>query len=214
MNYLELIQRFWDFNNKNQIGSTGISMYLYLLKIGYENNVYDFHISDVMISRELRLTRKTVKNTKEKLNHFGLIEFETKNGLPCYYRLVLEYPLQISEPEKIEKARIEISQIFPKSENVEILSQQPIPILRQTSIPSFEEFIHYAQTLDRYDAELEFSIKEKYEMWVANGWNNSSDRPITSWKSSLKSILPYLKNEDNDDSLLISSIPNIKRPKN
>lgn len=212
MSYLELIQRFWDFNNKNQIGSTGISMYLYLLKIGYENNVYDFHISDVMMSRELRLTRKTVKNTKEKLNYFGLIEFETKNGLPCYYRLVLEYPLQIFKPEKIENARIKICQILPKSENVEILSQESTPILCKTNIPSLKEFIHYAQTLYRYDSELEFSIKEKYEMWVANGWRNSSDRPITSWKSSLKSILPYLKNEDNDDSLLISSIPNIKRP--
>ena len=113
MTYLELIQRFWDFNHKNQIGSTGISMYLYLLKIGYEKESYDFHISDVGASKELGLTRKTIKSIKEKLKNFGLIEFQTKNGLPCYYRLLLDYPLKIAKLEKLQKVRIENSSFSP-----------------------------------------------------------------------------------------------------
>lgn len=215
MNYLELIRRFWDFNQKNQIGSTGISMYLYLLKVGYDREGYDFQISDVVVSKELGLTRKTIKSTKEKLKNFGLIEFQTKNGIPCYYRLLLDYPLQISEPELIKKVKIVKSLVSSESENIEIpsLVQASIPIITHKNIPSFDEFIGYAQTLETYETELDASIKEKYEVWLRNEWQNSSNRPITSWKSSLKSILPYLKKEDNDLQLSIANIPNIKRPK-
>lgn len=215
MTYLELIQRFWDFNHKNAIGSTGIAMYLYLLKIGYDNDRYDFHISDVGASKELALTRKTVKSTKEKLKNFGLIEFQTQNGLPCYYRLLLDYPLKIAEPEKIKKAKIVKSSDFLTAGSVEIPSQQqPSPPVRnQKNIPSFDEFIEYAQTLETYESELDSVIEKKYEFWVRNDWQNSSNRRITNWKSSLKSILPYMKAEDKNLQLSITNIPNIKRPK-
>lgn len=214
MTYLELIQRFWDFNHKNPIGSTGISMYLYLLKIGYEKDGYDFQVSDVGASKELGLTRKTVKSTKEKLKNFGLIEFQTKNGLSCYYRLLLEYPLQISEPELIENVKIEKSLVSATSRKVEIPQKQlSPPVINQKNIPSFDEFIEYAQTLEMYENELDASIREKYETWRHKEWQNNSDRPITNWKSSLKSILPYLKNVDKNLQLSITNIPNIKRPK-
>lgn len=217
MNYLELMQRFWDFSKINQIGSAGISMYLYLLKIGYEKKSYDFHISDVSASKELGLTRKTVKSTKEKLKSFGLIEFQTKNGLPCNYRLLLDYPLKIAKLEKIQKVRIENSSFSPTSGTAEILTtqkQQPSPfIINQKGIPRFDEFIEYAQTLEAYNAELDSDIKEKYETWLQNDWQNSSDRPITNWKSSLKSILPYMKSKDKKIQLSITTIPNINRPK-
>lgn len=214
MYYFELIHRFWDFNHKNQIGSTGISMYLYLLKIGYDNNRYDCHISDVAVSKELGLTRKTVKSTKEKLKKFGLIEFQTKNGFPCYYRLLLDYPLQIAEPEKREKVRIEKKSFSSDSEDIEIPSQQQPspPVINQKNIPTFNEFFEYAQTLKTYESDLDSVIKNKYETWIMNGWQNNSNRPITNWKSSLKSILPYMKNTDEDPQLSVSSIPNIRRP--
>ncbi len=34
------------------------------------------------------------KSTKEKLKLLGLIEFQTRNGLPCNYRILLNYPLK------------------------------------------------------------------------------------------------------------------------
>ncbi|WBX96506.1 hypothetical protein [Chryseobacterium gambrini] len=86
MYYLELIQRFWDFNKIVKISPTEIALYLYLLKIGYEKDRYDFKISDVELARELGLTRVTIKASKDKLKNRGLIQFQTSNGLPCYYR--------------------------------------------------------------------------------------------------------------------------------
>ena len=237
MYYLELIQRFWGFNKRRPIGSTAVSMYLFLLKTGYDKDRYDFQISDVIVSKELGLTRRTIKLTKVKLSDLGLIRFQTKNGFPCNYRLVLDYPLQISEPDKL--ITVEVISVPQKSEDMEIQSQTAIPIqdsfenilktiyqeneavteqspeqkADDNNIPTFEEFIRYAKTLESYEPLLDFDIKTKYEFWVNNNWKNSSDRPITNWKSSLKSALPFMKNALQKTQLSMQSIPNIKRPK-
>lgn len=233
MYYLELIQRFWDFNKNTNPGATAIAMYLYLLKIGKDNQSYDFRISDVVLSKELGLTRKTIKFTKEKLQNLGLIQFQTKNGLAGSYRLILNYPLHISVPKKIHKIKLPRESVFQEPEEGENPLQTNLPIHclpeigstqnRNSSlqpsndinsdIPDLIEFMAYAQTLEAYESQLDLSIKEKYKIWAENGWRNTSNRPITSWKSSLRNIVPYMKNDAIDTSILIQSIPNIKHPK-
>ena len=217
MDYLELIERFWDFNQVIPVGSSGIAVYLYLLKIGCDNNRYDFQVSDVAVGKALGLTGKTVKSTKEKLRNFGLIQFQARNGIPCNYRLIIDYPLEISEPENVMDEEMEIEQPIQKAAESAI----PIPSVSSTQttysefkiIPSLEEFMEYASTLEIYETELYPEIQSKYEDWKNNGWKNSSDRPITNWKSSIKSILPYLKSTEDNSQLSIQKIPNIKRPK-
>ncbi|MET3536825.1 hypothetical protein [Chryseobacterium limigenitum] len=244
MHYLELVQRFWDFNQKTSIGTTGISMYLYLLKIGSDNDSCDFQISDVVISIELGVTRKTVKSTKEKLRNLGLIQYQTPSGLACKYRLIEDYPSHISSPEIVHKEEIGKDESIQKivefgvslltgrpvqnlSENTNdqeieshlsqsIQSLQPQPTTQKgnnENIPSLEEFMTYAETLKIYAAELDSEIQSKYENWKNNGWKNSSDRPITNWKSSLKSTLPFMKGQMESHQLSLQSIPDIKRPK-
>ncbi|SHM78230.1 hypothetical protein SAMN05444360_11791 [Chryseobacterium carnipullorum] len=244
MHYLELMQRFWDFNQKTSIGTTGISMYLYLLKIGSDNDSCDFQISDVVISIELGVTRKTVKSTKEKLRNLGLIQYQTTSGLACKYRLIGDYPSQISSPEMVSKEEIGKEESIQKTveSGVSLLTDRPVQnfsentndheiesYLSQTiqssqpqptnqkgndeNIPSLEEFMTYAETLKIYEPELDSEIQSKYENWKKNGWKNSSDRPITNWKSSLKSTLPFMKGQTESHQLSLQSIPDIKRPK-
>lgn len=232
MYYLELIHRFWIFNQKISIGSTGISMYLYLLKIAYDNERYDFQISDVAISKELGLTRKTVKSTKEKLKNLGLIHFQTKNGLPGYYRLLLDYPLTVSEPKNVKKEELWKEEFIQKEDELVFPSPTvpPIQILSENTVqkvevqssrekahnqktPSWKEFIEYAQTLEIYDQQLDFEIQTKYESWKNNEWKNHAGRPITNWKSALKSALPFMKKTTEGSMHLLKSIPNINRPK-
>ena len=232
MYYLELLHRFWGFNQKISVGPTGISMYLYLLKIAYDNERYDFKISDVAISKELGLTRKTVKSTKEKLKSLGLIQFQTKNGLPCSYRLILDYPLPVSDPKNVKKEEIKKEEIIQKEEGLVFPSPtvSPIQILSENlnqedevqssrekgnnkNIPSWKEFIEFAQTLEIYNQQLDFEIQTKYESWKNNEWKNHADRPITNWKSVLKSALPFMKKTTESSMLSLKSIPNINRPK-
>ncbi|MEG1591283.1 hypothetical protein [Chryseobacterium sp.] len=236
MYYLELIQRFWDFNYENNVGSTVTAFYLYLLKEGFANERYDFKLSDVKISGELRLTRKTVKSTKEKLQILGLIEFQTRNGLPCNYRILLNYPLKptielavnpLGMEGFVDSYRMQLEDNFVDLEdNVAIPSMPKDPQigenlsfpssqrqLKNLDIPSFDEFLQYAQTLELYESTMNLFIKEKYKSWVDDGWINHSKRPITNWKSSLKSILPFLKDKNALNGFSIQSVPTIKRPK-
>ena len=250
---LELIQRFWDFNKKAKVSPTEVLLYFYLLKIGYENERYDFKISDVELGKELGLTRKTIKSTKEKLKNLGLIQFQSKNGLPSHYRLLLNYSIEI-EPEKLikneentiveKKQNREILEIFESilsaQNSVEVIkeieidnelkpssesSQKKKPELEQeqsqkqeqlnlknSKIPSLYQFMEYAKSLESYEPKIELSIREKYEIWKNNDWKNTSNRPISNWKSTLKSTLPYLRNRSGENSLSLQDIPNIKRP--
>ncbi len=254
MYYLELIQRFWDFNKTKKMSPTEVLLYFYLLKMGHENGRYDFKISDVELGKELGLTRKTIKTTKEKLKNLGLVQFQSKNGLPCHYRLLLNYSFEIESKKSIKKEestnvekdqKREILEIFesilPAPNSVELIEEveidndvkpssetlqqnQKIELeqeqkqereqlnLKNSKIPSLNEFIEYAKSLEGYESELELSISEKYESWINNGWKNTSNRPISNWKSTLKSTLPYLINKSEKNSLSLQDIPNIKRP--
>ncbi|KQT23736.1 hypothetical protein ASG22_06770 [Chryseobacterium sp. Leaf405] len=236
MYYFELIQRFWDYNTKKPIGSAAIAAYLFLLKTSNENDRYDFKISDVVVSRELGLSRKTVIKTREKLKNLGLIDFQTPKGHPCHYRILLNNSLQflVEDEKKVteqenddikteENDHIIVEELLQKElvseilqnnqpENNEALieSQQDH---KDIGFPSFSEFLDYAQTLNAFDPQLETGIREKYETWISNGWTNNLKRPITNWKSSLKSALPFINNSVDTDIFSAKSIPDIKRPK-
>jgi hypothetical protein len=99
----ELIERLWRFNENTRLGATAIVMYLYLLKLGEQNNSYVIKISDTVLSNILGIHRNTVKPFREKLKNFGLILYTTKNGFPCTYRILLNYSFESfkEESEKI-----------------------------------------------------------------------------------------------------------------
>jgi len=197
MYYLELIQKFWEFNRVVKISPTEISLYLYLLKIGHDNNRYDFKISDIELGRRLRLSSVTINTTKKRLESLGLIHFQTKKGLPCYYRLSLDYPFDIKLRDKKEKESSKIENSDPSKvldTNIKIeIKNTDIGI-----IPSINEFVDYAKTLDGFESSLEQAI--------------SSDRLISNWKLTLKSTLPFMKNSGENSSISFQDIPDIKRP--
>lgn len=211
MYYLELIQRFWEFNKIVKISPTGISLYMYLLKMGYEHNHYDFKISDLELGRELGLTRVTIRSTKEKLKKLGLIQYQTGKGVPCSYRLLLYYSFDTGskETEDIECSNDEIllqPTIIEATQKIEDQNNE------NKHIPSVEEFMEYAKTLANYGSQLDIGIREKYEGWIGKGWKNAFDRPISNWKATLKSALPYIQNSNSDPQVSLQDIPIIQRP--
>ncbi|MCL1689440.1 hypothetical protein CMT57_06220 [Elizabethkingia anophelis] len=231
--YLELIQRFWEFGPKARLSTTAIVVYLYLLKQARDNNGYNVVISDVMLSETLGLTRKTIKPAKEALRNLGLIQYESRKGLSCSYRIVLDYPLQVPGQEKVQQVEKNLqASIVEKSENSPLVEPSKIHIpktteqkestflynnvpepFKTTKGPSLEEFMTYAYTLDGYEGSMDLDIEEKYALWAGNGWRNNLGKPITNWKSSLKNILPYMKNKTDNGPLSVESIPSIRPPK-
>jgi hypothetical protein len=240
MKYRKLVQRFWEFNKENLIGSTAISLYLLLLNKSVENKNYDFKLSDVSISNELKITRKTVKVIKLKLKDFGLISFETNIGVACNFRIITDYSTRTENKEdkefkiltrksKFKKEKLlndnfqkyvsiseqsKINKKEPPFKESEIIDKTKIIIEKEIdqSIPTLVEFLEYAKSLELYEIDLEFIIIEKYKNWVENEWKNNSNRPISNWKTTLKSIIPYLKNSEQKNIALRPLLPKIKSP--
>ncbi|MDV3586888.1 MULTISPECIES: helix-turn-helix domain-containing protein [Elizabethkingia] len=235
MYYQELIQKFWESGPKAQLGTTAVAIYLYLLKLANDNNGYDVTVSDVAIGNILGLTRKTVKSAREALRNAGLVRYESKNGYSCSYRIVRDYPLEILSQEKRQKLKIKNNSQTATTEKIENLppvglsmsipetteqkekasfdNREPEPFTIIANIPSLEEFTDYAKTLSGYEESMHSAIKERYALWANCNWCNNLGKPITSWKSSLKNLLPYIKNRTDNGQLSLDSIPSIKPPK-
>ncbi|WP_292009283.1 hypothetical protein [Chryseobacterium sp.] len=236
MYYQELIQKFWESGPKAQLGTTAVAIYLYLLKLANDNNGYDVTVSDVAIGNTLGLTRKTVRPAREALRNAGLVHYKNKKGYSYSYRIVLDYPLPIQKQEKKQKLKIKRNPpvaIAKENENLPVVdlsvistieiteqkemasfdNREPEPFKIIAGIPSLEEFIDYAKTLSGYEESIHSAIKERYALWVNSNWCNNLGKPITSWKSSLKNLLPYIKNRNDNGQLSLESIPTIKPPK-
>ncbi len=202
--YRDLSTRIWQFNENKALGLSAVSVYFYLLKIGCERAYGKFSVSDSQISRELKITRKTVKISKEKLRHFGIISYQTRSGVPAEVQLHLDYPLTLNET--LHNGKNEMASEGPKMEVLYQKINVPMGILpenmikktiklseAENDIPTLEEFIKHAKLNDSYEDRLLPQIKNKYDSWKNNGWKNNFDRPITNWKSALKNTMPYLK---------------------
>jgi len=232
MNNSELTDRFWKFNNESPLGSTGVALYLFLVKIGGDQSDNNFTCSDLKICKELCIKRNTVKSAREKLRNLGLIHYQTKNGFPCYYKLITDYPLiqgnikpkkDIAERnqkpiEAKEKSKPYSSAESPAEEPKIVIPppQEPVKpnvITDNKVIPTLTEIIDYATTLPNYDPSLDTRIQDRYKSWVNNGWRTMQDKPIKEWKPLLKTTVNYFVNPPKNGTLTLDSIPNIKVPK-
>lgn len=60
-------------------------------------------------------------------------------------------------------------------------------------IPTIEEFLNHAKTLEIYRVNLDFAIKAKYKTWIDDGWKDGNGNKIKNWKNKLSNTLPHLK---------------------
>lgn len=229
MNESRLIRKFWEYNEKESLGAVAAAIYLFLLKIWKKNEENDFSLSDTEICEQLKITRPTIIALRQKLSILGMIQYQSKNGLPGHYKILFEYSptFSIENPQtykrsqktilKKNKTNEKLPQHTEKIQNQNLYSddfvEKPIPI--STNIPPLEEFTEYAKTLESYVTELDNLIQKKYENWLQNGWKNGYDKPITNWKSSIKNAMPFLQSEidSGNTSSQKVALPNIKRPK-
>ncbi|GEM52765.1 hypothetical protein EB1_25550 [Empedobacter brevis NBRC 14943 = ATCC 43319] len=226
MNYSRLIKKFWNYNEKDPLGAVSVALYLFLLEIWEKNKENDFNLSDTEICERLKITRPTIISLRQKLMTLGMIQYQPKNGLPGYYKIITEYSPIISAFEKpknaISKKKKNREKSLLKKETIQSLelnseksSKNDVPISVFGNIPSLEEFTEYAKTLENYIPELEILIIEKYDSWIKNDWKNGYNKSITNWKSSIKNAIPFLQSELNSSNTISSKIvlQTIRRPK-
>lgn len=232
MYYIELIDRFWLFVEKTKPGTATISLYLYLLQVAKQKDAYQFTISDIELAKRLGVNRATVKATREKLSKFGLIEYQSVQGIAGIYRLMVNYHLEPVFSERVQTGSASgITDFFERNNNVlEIVEvsetdnssasgDKSMPfessnlLIDGRGVPGLKEFLDYARTLDAYHPELDDLIMAKHSAWLQSNWRNASGRPITNWQSSLKNVLPFLTSEVVQNELTVHNIPEIIHPK-
>lgn len=67
----------------------------------------------------------------------------------------------------------------------------------KTPIPPLTEFLEHGKILCKKAnidyGEFKFSIEQKYETWVQDGWIDGNKNKIKIWKTKLGNVLPHLK---------------------
>ena len=77
MNYIELINNFWDFAEENDIKSNEISVYFALLKYNNSLNwIPSFRCDYAVICQYASVSKNTFYSSVNKLSEFGLIKYE------------------------------------------------------------------------------------------------------------------------------------------
>ncbi|RNA61455.1 hypothetical protein D1631_05660 [Chryseobacterium nematophagum] len=229
MNYLELLCKFWEHNQRIPFGASATVIYNFLLHKWYQKNCEDFILADTEIIRDLKLSYKTIRTSREKLRNQGLIQYHTQNGLPSLYKIITDYSI-LSEKQEHFNAKRDTkrpkentsSNAFPSKsitgKNSFIKGSTSATILTNNvnqKIPSFNEFLSFAKTIKNYTSDLDLKIEAKYDSWIENEWKNGNDRPITNWRSTLKNTMPYIidSKPNNPQVIKLQTLPQIKRPK-
>lgn len=230
MKYVELVSQFWKLNARSPLGSSAAIVYIFLLHRWSQNKCEDFVLSDIELSRTLKMTVNTIKVVKEKLREHGLIQYQVQMGHPCSYTVldviqVTEISNKTKESKVAEKKKIKRKDASGKIKAAKSKTTGDVKSLPSVTnaaakamievnpkIPSYEEFLNFARTLRNYVPESDSKIKDKYDNWVKNGWNSGYNRPITNWKLTLKSTMPYIINA-NEIENQPKEIPTINPPK-
>lgn len=83
MNYINQIKTFWISQEGNQLSTTDIALYFYLLEICNRCAwAGTFKRNNAKVYADLSLSYKTLQASRDRLRTVGLIEFWTKNGDP------------------------------------------------------------------------------------------------------------------------------------
>lgn len=218
----KLIQRFWNHSYFGALGTSSVSIYFYLLWQLKNNQAKEFSLADTQISKDLGISRNTVRLCREKLKREGLLYFEIPKGGSVQYDFeklkestktetksddLQKEKLNAKKPKQIKLTETKL----PKSEVVQPVAEIP-KLDSEIIIPTFDIFLSYAKTLDFYQENMQNALEEKYRSWLENGWKNALGKPITNWKLSVKNLIPYLQNAPSN-SISLQKVPNISRPK-
>lgn len=213
MKYKQLISILFDSNSKHK--SSTITLYLFIFSRFMEKEKFEGYIYDSEISNSFKITNKTITTSRIELKELNLLDFQTKKGAACFYRIKTEWPNEIRDKINIKQASTTTPPLPSlQKQSKQVFNKPQIPKAKVKTIPSFEEFMVFAKQLPDYHSKMDLSIEGKYETWVANDWKNGHNRPIINWKAALKSSWSWMiSNSLSAHSLTPNKIPNITRPK-
>jgi len=144
----------------------------YMYEIGLLQTNNDETFSEQLLNYSHKYSIKKEKNRKK------IAEFRENKELS---KNVTSYETE-SNPDKVKISKDKISK-------------------DKVMIPTEQEFLEYCKSfLGNKMQSYEFSIKAKYEQWVADKWVDGNGNKIKNWKTKIKNTVPHLKPSNFNDS--------------
>lgn len=179
MNYIELINRLWQSHEAEQLSTTEIALYFYLVKIFNSCHWADsIKRLNVKINADLNITYPTMCKARNRLKQVGLIDFKTQNGnsnttytlkkfLKVTNEVTSEVGSEVSDEvsDEINKTKTKLNKTKDKErENEAIAIVPPLPNLDNSDPPmEQEEIIPPLPPAPLTESETNFI---KFQKWI------------------------------------------------
>ena len=184
MNYIELINRFWELDEAWQFSCCETRLYFYLLKtanrLGWENN---WTHSDDKTSANVGVSKNSFKTARHRLSQAGLISFKEGGkgfGNKTRYQILTPKVDPKLHPKVDPKLHPKVDPIINKQK----LNQTKVNIREEKSKrfipPILEEIKNYC--LERGNSVNPESFFNHYQ---ANGWMRGKAK-LKDWRAAVR----------------------------
>lgn len=125
MEYLDLIEKFWQLTDEVPLNSSVVSTYFLLLDNWNKSGKTDFEYPDKLIQKKIKIDRKTIKINKETLRNLGLISYQVTMGFPTVYKIIPDYIIRNRKNKEVAA-----TPIIAEKEKTPI----PVPVVKSTPV--------------------------------------------------------------------------------
>lgn len=125
MEYLDLIEKFWQLTDEVPLNSSVVSTYFLLLDNWNKSGKTDFEYPDKLIQKKIKIDRKTIKINKETLRNLGLISYQVTMGFPTVYKIIPDYIIRNRKNKEVAA-----TPIVAEKEKTPI----PVPVVKSTPV--------------------------------------------------------------------------------
>ena len=133
MEYLDLIEKFWQLTDEVPLNSSVVSTYFLLLDNWNKSGKTDFEYPDKLIQKKIKIDRKTIKINKETLRNLGLISYQVTMGFPTVYKIIPDYIIRNRKNKEVaatpiiaEKEKTPIP-VVPKARKAPEIPKMDLP---------------------------------------------------------------------------------------
>lgn len=201
LSYIDLINRFWDYSRVKRISDIDTTIYFYLLnECNIRRWLNPFELQTRNLEADLRISRKTIGEARNRLKQRGLIDFiEGRGRGPTIYLIdganvnneLLEHNFCVS-PEK-HKGNTKVTQGKHKG-NTKVTQQENTPIIIEDKedIKTKDSIVRGSPT-----PQQESLFAEEEKKTRKKSTQSKSPPPVPT----LDEVLAYFLSQDADKRL-------------
>ncbi|NDV58942.1 hypothetical protein [Bacteroides sp. 519] len=186
MNYIELINAFWEHDEAHQFTGTETRLYFYLLKITNRLGwLQSWSRNDNRLTTELGVTPKTLRTARQSLADAGLISYATEKGRNSKTTYEVLAPKHFIKQGKKDLINYPENSLYirtrdkPKQKQKQKLCNNSSELLPHTPPDINDIKLYFTNKTHNWEREAELF----YYHFDGVGWETTTGTAIKNWKS-------------------------------